>query len=160
MYVMNEYLSHLFNASSINENQIDCRCRRLHHQANLEMGHLLTHSCLKHPEVSLMVFCKSYWQVSPNGWYVERLTDGVIMDVILKTVVSPKDASSLLLKCCVFCFILSDDGKSSNTYQRSFAYYNIIKELHGKINPLKTKRRLLYLKTQSVPRCKHFTSRL
>ena len=29
-----------------------------------------------------------------------------------------------------------------------------------KINPLKTKRRLLYLKTQSVPRCKHFSSRL
>jgi hypothetical protein len=28
------------------------------------------------------------------------------------------------------------------------------------INPLKTKRRLLYLKTQSVPRCKHFSSRL
>jgi len=28
------------------------------------------------------------------------------------------------------------------------------------INPLKTKRRLLYLKTQSVPPCKHFPSRL
>ena len=28
------------------------------------------------------------------------------------------------------------------------------------INPLKTKRRLFYLKTQSVPRCKHFSSRL
>jgi len=28
------------------------------------------------------------------------------------------------------------------------------------INPLKTKRRLLYLKTQSIPRCKHFSSRL
>ena len=27
-------------------------------------------------------------------------------------------------------------------------------------NPLKTKGRLLYLKTQSVPRCKHFSSRL
>jgi len=27
-------------------------------------------------------------------------------------------------------------------------------------NPLKTKRRLLYLKPQSVPRCKHFSSRL
>jgi len=27
-------------------------------------------------------------------------------------------------------------------------------------NPLKTKRRLLYLKTQSVPRIKHFSSRL
>jgi len=30
----------------------------------------------------------------------------------------------------------------------------------NKINPLKKKRRLLYLKTQSVPRCKHFSSRL
>jgi len=27
-------------------------------------------------------------------------------------------------------------------------------------NPLKMKRRLLYLKTQSVPRSKHFSSRL
>jgi hypothetical protein len=27
-------------------------------------------------------------------------------------------------------------------------------------NPLNTKRRLLYLKTHSVPRCKHFLSRL
>jgi len=30
---------------------------------------------------------------------------------------------------------------------------------HG-FNPLQTKRRPLYLKTQSVPRCKHFSSRL
>ena len=29
-----------------------------------------------------------------------------------------------------------------------------------RINPLKTKRRPLYLKTQPVPRCKHFSSRL
>ena len=28
------------------------------------------------------------------------------------------------------------------------------------IKPLKTKRRPLYLKTQSVPRCKHFSSGL
>ena len=28
------------------------------------------------------------------------------------------------------------------------------------LNPLKTNVRLLYLKTQSVPRCKHFSSRL
>jgi len=28
------------------------------------------------------------------------------------------------------------------------------------INPLNPKRRPLYLKTQSVPRCKHFSSRL
>jgi hypothetical protein len=32
------------------------------------------------------------------------------------------------------------------------------KDLH--VNPLKTKRRQLYLKTQSVPRSKHFSSRL
>jgi len=29
-----------------------------------------------------------------------------------------------------------------------------------KFNPLQTNRRLLYLKTQFVPRCKHFSSRL
>jgi len=28
------------------------------------------------------------------------------------------------------------------------------------LNPLQTKRRPLYLKTQSVPRCKHFSSQL
>ena len=32
--------------------------------------------------------------------------------------------------------------------------------LSVKINSLKTKRRLLYLKTQFVPRSKHFSSRL
>jgi len=32
--------------------------------------------------------------------------------------------------------------------------------LTGRTNLLKTKRTLLYLKTQSVPRCKHFSSRL
>jgi len=34
-----------------------------------------------------------------------------------------------------------------------------ITEIQG-INLLKTKHRLLYLKSQSVPRCKHFSSRL
>jgi len=33
-------------------------------------------------------------------------------------------------------------------------------EITRTINPLNTKRRQLYLKTQSVPRCKHFSSRL
>ena len=32
--------------------------------------------------------------------------------------------------------------------------------LHNRFNPLKTKRRLLYLKTQFVPRSKHFSSLL
>ena len=39
----------------------------------------------------------------------------------------------------------------SNTFLSSHKYY---------INHLKTKRRLLYLKTQSGPRCKHFSFRL
>ena len=33
-------------------------------------------------------------------------------------------------------------------------------KLISAFNPLKTKRRLLYLKTQFVPRSKHFSSRL
>ena len=39
--------------------------------------------------------------------------------------------------------------------------FRVCKTLRLKqLNPLKTKDRLLYLKTQSVPRCKHFSSRL
>jgi len=41
--------------------------------------------------------------------------------------------------------------------------WNVIKKFQDtiiSINPLKTKRRQLYLKTQSVPRCKQFSSRL
>ena len=33
-------------------------------------------------------------------------------------------------------------------------------DMENNINPLNTKRRLLYLKTQFVPRSKHFSSRL
>ena len=39
-------------------------------------------------------------------------------------------------------------------------YGNELKVRNCIINPLKTKRRLLYLKTQFVPRSKHFSSRL
>jgi len=35
-----------------------------------------------------------------------------------------------------------------------------VTEIITLINPLKMKRRLLYLKAQSVPYCKHFSSRL
>jgi hypothetical protein len=47
---------------------------------------------------------------------------------------------------------------------RVFPYNSVtsmlICELAGEIISLQTKRRPLYLKTQSVPRCKHFSSRL
>jgi len=35
-----------------------------------------------------------------------------------------------------------------------------LQRLNLRFNLLKTKRRLHYLKTQTVPRCKHFSSRL
>jgi hypothetical protein len=39
---------------------------------------------------------------------------------------------------------------------------DVLDEIKGtkKVNPLKSKRNLLYIKTQSVPHCKHFSSRL
>jgi hypothetical protein len=39
-------------------------------------------------------------------------------------------------------------------------HVNLFSESFPHINPLNTKRRLLYLKTQFVPRSKHFSSRL
>jgi len=42
--------------------------------------------------------------------------------------------------------------------------FNLLKPtsyvMHHQFNPVKTKRRLLYLMTESVPRSKHFSSRL
>jgi hypothetical protein len=38
---------------------------------------------------------------------------------------------------------------------------DVLKDKHEySFNPLKTKRRMLYLKTQPVPRSKHFSTRL
>jgi hypothetical protein len=42
---------------------------------------------------------------------------------------------------------------------KTAVYYHILVGAVA-VNPLKTKRGPLYLKTQSVPRCKHFPSRL
>ena len=60
-------------------------------------------------------------------------------------------------RCNSFTSLLLDVYVSLNMFRASprptSGAYNCI-------NPLKTNRRLLYLKTQSVPRCKHFSSRL
>ena len=56
--------------------------------------------------------------------------------------------------------------RSRNTAVNAFAYINVLIICYAPlcvvihINHLKTKRRLLYLKTQFVPRSKHFSSRL
>ena len=50
-------------------------------------------------------------------------------------------------------------GKWNNPVK--FKLYGMfIFDSHSHINPLKTKRRLFYLKTQFVPRSKHFSARL
>jgi len=67
---------------------------------------------------------------------------------------TPPQTCRLLLKskCGIICqknwIFINTDIK--------FSYLKLLKI----INPLKTNRRQLYLKTQSVTRCKHFSSRL
>jgi hypothetical protein len=43
---------------------------------------------------------------------------------------------------------------------RKYTFHPLLNAYVREFNHLKTKRRLLYLKTQPVPRCKHFSSRL
>ena len=50
---------------------------------------------------------------------------------------------------------MNDCSKTGDYYARG-----IVTVVQNIINPLNTKRRLLYLKTQFVPRSKHFSSRL
>jgi len=53
--------------------------------------------------------------------------------------------------------------RSSAFAGRCFSGYDLLKTYDvcsAQFNPLKTKRRPLYLKTQSVPCCKHFSSGL
>ena len=84
---------------------------------------------------------------------------------------------------CIFIFLLSLCTLKSNIKQypqhahkknltnifqklsdslRSHCWYSFISESQPgfSLNLLKTKRRLLYIKPQSVPRCKHFSTRL
>jgi len=70
-----------------------------------------------------------------------------IPDVLLGNDISSYNASPAFLCDCTLHFVPS-----------SFKY--LYHALQCNINPLKTKHRLFYLKTQSIPRCKHFSSRL
>ena len=57
--------------------------------------------------------------------------------------------------------ILYKSGRNFRKYSQNFIYVlKLSKALMAPINHLQTKRRPLYLKTQSVPRCKHFSSGL
>ena len=59
------------------------------------------------------------------------------------------------------CYMMLLYAKDPKQFTFITIYFSTQKLLIGsRFNPLKTKRRLLYLKTQSVPRCKHFLPRL
>jgi len=56
--------------------------------------------------------------------------------------------------------IVPDWNFSSSGRQLNCGIWRLAERVLRSINSLKTKRRLLYLKTQSVPRSKHFSSLL
>ena len=61
----------------------------------------------------------------------------------------------------IFYWKLKFLARFSKKYSNTLFFFNFAKAPKPQfINPLKPKRRPLYLKPQSVPRCKHFSSRL
>ena len=74
---------------------------------------------------------------------------------------------SMVMSMPIFIFAGKENGLNLST-MKYLSYQNCrptnrsvkLTNIMIIINPLNTKRRLLYLKTQFVPRCKHFSSRL
>jgi hypothetical protein len=64
----------------------------------------------------------------------------------------PEDGGSLFLR--------NTGVKYIHIVCHSAEHYTLANPRREAFNLLKTKRRLLHLKTQSVPRCKHFSPRL
>ena len=82
-----------------------------------------------------------------NAWpYTEHL------NTVMKPTKALKYTAHWILSAFVGFITISDHYPICNRPQ--------IVPIHSQINPLNTKRRLLYLKTQFVPRSKHFSSRL
>jgi hypothetical protein len=63
------------------------------------------------------------------------------------------------LQSCHLCEFLNTT-LSLMTSKSQYTVSQLTKPSVLRVKPLHTKRRTLYLKTQSVPRCKHFSSRL
>ena len=85
------------------------------------------------------------------------------MFVVVYTLVALHSPSLIiwLYVRCELITILCSRASVAGALDSFFIYRNKRTNVKtNKFNPLKTKRRPLYLKTQSVPRCKHFSSRL
>ena len=63
-------------------------------------------------------------------------------------------------KVAVCSDIRTTHSTQSDGHVEFFMLNLVVHKETARLNPLKTKRRLLYLKTQFVPRSKHFSSRL
>ena len=108
-----------------------------------------------------------------------RLADNLITFVYRKRELSPSAAlraGPLLYRDCLtlwnilitedelaginfkLLYYMSLEKSSGQNWKRLFV--NFCRSFKQLVIPLKTKRRPLYLKTQSVPRCKHFSSGL
>jgi hypothetical protein len=72
--------------------------------------------------------CTIYIRVLDNLSVTSELYELVLSacQFILKIVISPEDESSLLLKHCAVCCVLSDNGKSSDTYQWRFDCHIVV----------------------------------
>ena len=79
----------------------------------------------------------------------------LVRDVMVLREIS--NCLSISVRC-----IWTSGGKqiTKNNVQRDASKKRTWGICHNDINPLQTKRRPLYLKPQSVPHCKHFSSRL
>jgi hypothetical protein len=111
-------------------------------------------------------------------WYVTVWSFPLILLAMSRQNCFHQGARKETLLCCkVAVCLLTDLSCATNEISRSVTLTTFglnIKEvkmaslhffvcsfkLFKYLNPLQTKRRPLYLKTQSVPRCKHFSSRL
>jgi len=71
----------------------------------------------------------------------------------------PPVSTSLPLPCITVCHHFSTRLYSPVVRFADCIFFSVLMG-HISVNHLKTKRRLLYLKTQAIPRCKHFSSRL
>jgi len=107
----------------------------------------------------------------PNHFYFEIRVENILADVSFKIYVKSPISTLIILY-----YPFKDEAQTA-LFKRP-SPYRAVKVFHlgyknqsvyavsgtsrclFSDNHLKTKRRLLYLKTQSVPRCKHFSSRL
>ena len=127
----------------------------------MQLGHLLTRSGLTYPEVSSKAyhdsFCQSDssvslpWVIYFEAFYLHAVSRFSCIPVICpKLVLFLTPLQFVLLFCnlskCILLFLSCNSSLLLLFFCRPL------------LNPLKPKRNPLYLKTQSVPRCKHFIS--